>query len=51
MPDDLHQSMQNRVRGKPTSLQRLGTMLVESDGFRPLHDRVVICRLGAEERL
>jgi chaperonin GroES len=40
----------DEVRGKPTSPQRLAPGQSESMKFRPLHDRVVIRRLNAEEK-
>ena len=50
MPEVVHPKRAGRVRGKPTSHQRWHQVSQNPMKFRPLHDRVVIRRLDAEEK-
>jgi len=50
VPDDLHLKCAGQVRGKQTSLNGWHQVRHNPMKFRPLHDRVVIRRLSAEER-
>ena len=50
MPKDLHLKCAGAVPGKPTAFIRWHQVSHNPMKFRPLHDRVVIRRLNAEEK-
>jgi chaperonin GroES len=50
VPKGAHLERAGRVPGKPTSIDRWHQVSHHTMKFRPLHDRVVIRRLNAEEK-